>query len=77
MINSRPSTDYMVLMRPSLAKKVERLEPIQKSEMGMVVRMGNEALAAEINKALAELHADGTYDAIEKKWFGQTSWQIH
>lgn len=77
VINSRPSTDYMVLMRPSLAKKVERLEPIQKSEMGMVVRKGNEALAAEINKALAELHADGTYDAIEKKWFGQTSWQIH
>lgn len=77
VINSRPSTDYMVLMRPSLAKKVERLEPIQKSEMGMVVRKGNEALAAEINKALAEIHADGTYDAIEKKWFGQTSWQIH
>ena len=70
VINSRPSTDYMVVQRPSLGKKIERLEPIQKSEMGMVVRKGNEALAEEVNKALAAVRADGTYAQLEKKWFG-------
>lgn len=77
VINSRPSTDYMLMVRPTLKKKVERLEPIQKSQMGMVVKQGNTALAEEINKALAALHEDGTYAELEKKWFGETSWQIH
>ena len=71
VINSRPSTDYMVVQRPSLGEKIERLEPIQKSEMGMVVRKGNTELVEAINKALAEVKADGTYAALEKKWFGK------
>ena len=70
VINSRPSTDYMVVQRPSLGEKIERLEPIRKSEMGMVVRKGNTELVEAINKALAEVKADGTYAALEKKWFG-------
>ena len=70
VINSRPSTDYMVVQRPSLGEKIERLEPIRKSEMGMVVRKGNTELIEAVNKALAEVKADGTYAALEKKWFG-------
>lgn len=35
------------------------------------VAKGNTGLAAEINKALAAIQADGSYAAISKKWFGE------
>ncbi|CAN5282393.1 ABC transporter substrate-binding protein [soil metagenome] len=35
------------------------------------VSKGNTGLAAEINKALAAIQADGSYAAISKKWFGE------
>src|SRR3569832_2843226 len=35
------------------------------------VKKGNAPLAAEINKALAAIMADGTYAAISKKWFNE------
>ena len=42
---------------------VERIAP--------AVAKGNTALAAELNKALAAVMADGRYAAISKKWFGE------
>ena len=38
---------------------------------GVIIRKGEPELLAAINKALAEIKADGTYDAISKKYFGQ------
>lgn len=35
------------------------------------VKQGNASLAQEVNKALAELMADGTYEAISKKWMNE------
>ena len=35
------------------------------------VAKGNTGLAAEINKALAAIQADGSYATISKKWFGE------
>lgn len=35
------------------------------------VAKGNTSLAAEINKALAAIQADGSYATISKKWFGE------
>jgi len=35
------------------------------------VAKGNTGLAAEVNKALGAMLADGTYAAISKKWFGE------
>lgn len=35
------------------------------------VSKGNMSLAGAINKALAEIQADGTYATISKKWFGE------
>lgn len=35
------------------------------------VSKGNTSLAGAINKALAEIQADGTYATISKKWFGE------
>ena len=35
------------------------------------VAKGNTSVAAEINKALAAIQADGSYATISKKWFGE------
>ena len=41
-------------------------------EYGLAVRTGNTALIEEINGALADARADGTYDTLFEKWFGST-----
>jgi cystine transport system substrate-binding protein len=38
---------------------------------GILVRKGDAELVAEINKALADIKADGTYEKISQKYFGQ------
>ena len=45
-------------------------EPIGQDTYGIVVQQGQEALLAALNSALAEMKADGTYDAIFDYWFG-------
>ena len=37
----------------------------------MQLKKGNDKLAAEIDKALAELKKNGEYDKIYKTWFGE------
>lgn len=38
---------------------------------GIIVRKGDDDLVASINKALADIKADGTYKSISDKYFGQ------
>jgi len=38
---------------------------------GIIVRKGDDDLVAALNKALDEIKADGTYDKISQKYFGQ------
>lgn len=38
---------------------------------GIIIRKGEPELLAAINKALADIKADGTYDTISKKYFGE------
>lgn len=40
-------------------------------QYGYPVRTGNTALLEEINGAIADARADGTYDTIYEKWFGR------
>lgn len=40
------------------------------SESGVLLRKGNPELLAAVNKALAEIKADGTYRRISEKYFG-------
>jgi cystine transport system substrate-binding protein len=40
------------------------------SQSGVLVRKGNADLVAAINKALADIKADGTYKKISEKYFG-------
>ena len=44
-------------------------EQLTTEAYGMAVRKDTPELTAALNKALAQIKADGTYDAIVKKWF--------
>jgi cystine transport system substrate-binding protein len=41
------------------------------SEAGVVIRKNNPELLSAVNKALADMKADGTYTGISKKYFDQ------
>lgn len=45
----------------------------QPERYGIAVRKGNAELLAKINKGLADIKADGTYDAIYARYFGAKS----
>ncbi|RQP25548.1 ABC transporter substrate-binding protein [Piscinibacter terrae] len=59
------------------ALEANRASGMQLGDMVFVERIasavakGNGSVASEINKALAAIQADGTYDAISRKWFGE------
>jgi len=44
---------------------------LNKDEIGMAVKKGNEDFVKKVNEALAAMKEDGTYDEIYKKWFGE------
>ncbi|MBO8162679.1 MAG: transporter substrate-binding domain-containing protein [Brevibacillus sp.] len=46
-------------------------EPLYLDQMGIPVKKGNQALLEKLNKALEEIKADGTYEQISKKYFGE------
>ncbi|WLV25375.1 amino acid ABC transporter substrate-binding protein [Aciduricibacillus chroicocephali] len=41
------------------------------AKMGLQFRKGNDKLVEEVNKALKDMHKDGTYKKISNKWFGE------
>lgn len=43
---------------------------IRDEEIGVAIRKGNPEFVAAVNKALADMLADGTYAKISEKWFG-------
>lgn len=44
---------------------------MEAEQYAIAVKKGNDKLAADINKALAELKKNGEYDKLYKKWFGE------
>ena len=46
-------------------------EPIKSDQAGIAVQLGNEPFIEEVNTILADIKADGTYDEIFMKWFGE------
>ena len=46
-------------------------EVMEAEQYGLAVKKGNDKLAADVNKALAELKKNGEYDKIYKSWFGE------
>lgn len=76
VINSKPSTAYMLTMQPKIAEKTTILPGLLTNNLSaMMVKKGNTELAAELNAALKTLKDNGEYAKIFKKWFGDdTMW---
>lgn len=67
VVNDYPVTAYLVKKDPVF----EIVAEIPTGEKyGIAVRKDSKALLEAINKALAEIKQDGTYDKIYEKWFG-------
>ncbi|SFK31106.1 transporter substrate-binding domain-containing protein [Brevibacillus centrosporus] len=46
-------------------------DPINPTDYGVAVLPKNAQLLTEINKAISKIKQNGTYDKIERKWFGE------
>jgi polar amino acid transport system substrate-binding protein len=49
-------------------------EPFTREDLGWAIRKNDPALRAWLNDFLASLKADGTYQALYKKWFEGSAW---
>ncbi|MBE0417741.1 MAG: transporter substrate-binding domain-containing protein, partial [Coriobacteriia bacterium] len=65
-----PISADIVLDETRELKIVEEL--ITNEQYGFAFNQDNPGLRDAVNDALAELRADGTYDDIYRKWFGET-----
>lgn len=69
VINDAPVVDYYLQQGGAeVAKTVG--EKMEAEDYGIAVKKENAELVAGINKAMAELKANGEFDKIYKKWFG-------
>ena len=70
VINDVPVAKYYLAQGGNeFAKTVG--EVMDAEQYGIAMNKDNTALAAEMNKALAELKANGEFDKIYAKWFGE------
>ncbi len=70
VINDSPVVGYYLAQGG--AKDAKTVGSVMEAEdYGIAVKKGNDKLAADINKALAELKKNGEYDKIYKAWFGE------
>jgi L-cystine transport system substrate-binding protein len=69
-INDRISFLDYTKQRPDAPIKVAATSE-DASVSGLMFRKDSETLVAEVNKALSEMIADGTYTKISEKWFGE------
>ena len=71
VINDKPVTDYMLHTNKSIAAGTTHLAPIATADyFAMVVAKNNTKLQQDINAALKQLKAEGTFDKLHEKWFG-------
>lgn len=68
-----PVAQYYASKHPEDGFKVIPIKSDKKEYFGMAMAKDNTALKAEIDKAIAELKADGTFDKIYQKWFNQNA----
>ena len=71
MVNDRPVNQYFIKTSKGAEGLVELTQVLDAEDMAMVIPKGNDELLAEVNKALAALKANGKYDELYTKWFGE------
>ncbi len=70
VINDKPVNDYYLAQ--DVAKEAKAVtETLTSEDYGIAFDKNNTELVAKVNKALAELKANGEYDKIYQKWFAQ------
>lgn len=70
VINDRPTTELIIRQRGA-AKIVG--PTLTAEEYGFAVAKDDKHLLTAINKALSTIRADGRFEAIRTKWFGESS----
>ena len=70
IINDSPVVGYYLAQGGNTSMKTVG-DIMEAEQYGLAVKKGNDKLAGEINKALAELKKNGEYDKIYKTWFGE------
>lgn len=70
VINDAPVVAYYLQQDGSESAKTVG-EKMEAEDYGIAVKKDNAKLAAEINKAMAELKKNGEFDKIYKTWFGE------
>lgn len=70
VINDHPVTDYYV--KTTGDGKIKMVGEIFSADdqYGIIVKKGNQELLDKLNDAIDQVKADGTYDEIYQKWFG-------
>ena len=72
VVNDLPVVQYFI--KTNGAKDFKMVGEVLSAESyGIAMNLKNTELAAEVNKALADLKKSGEYDKIYEKWFGQKS----
>lgn len=69
VINDAPTSADIIKANPELKAKLVG-EPFTNEFYGIAVNKNKPEIRDALNKALAEIKADGTYDRIYQKWFG-------
>lgn len=69
VVNDTPTSADIIKANPEIKAKLVG-EPFTNEFYGIAVNKGKPEIREALNKALAELKADGTYDQIYQKWFG-------
>ncbi|MCS7220684.1 MAG: basic amino acid ABC transporter substrate-binding protein [Anaerolineae bacterium] len=69
VINDAPTSAAIIKANPELKAKLVG-EPFTNEFYGIAVNKNKPEIRDALNKALAEIKADGTYDRIYQKWFG-------
>jgi lysine-arginine-ornithine-binding protein len=69
VVNDTPTSADIIKANPEIKAKIVG-EPFTNEFYGIAVNKGKPEIRDALNKALAEIKADGTYDQIYRKWFG-------
>lgn len=69
-VNDKISVLDFLKQRPDAPIQIAD-ESEEASQSGLQFRKGSGAIVEEVNKALADMIEDGTYDEISQKWFGE------